>query len=92
MLEREQGPAALRIVRDLEQRLDAEYSGSTVTIQWRGSSLRTDEHATLWPWIEYGGVFYYPPVCFRVDGEVEIHFWSKGRVTTRWNTKHEVVL
>jgi hypothetical protein len=88
-LEREQGSAALQIVRDFEQRLDAEYSGSTVAIQWRGSSLRTDEHATLWPWVKYGGIFYYPPVCFRVDGKIEVPFWSKGKVTTRWNTQHD---
>lgn len=59
-LEREHGPAALQVVMDFEERLDAKYTGSAVTIQWRGSSLRKDEFATLWPWIEYGGVFYYP--------------------------------
>src|SRR3712207_5106885 len=59
------------------------------SIRWRGSSLRTDEHATLWPWIEYGGIFHYPPVCFRVDGKVEIPFWRMGGVTSRWNTRHD---
>lgn len=88
-LEREQGPTALRIVRDFEQRLDAKYSGSTVTIQWRGSSRRKDDYATLWPWIEYKGVFYYPPVCFRVDGKVEIPFWGMGGITLRWNTRRD---
>ena len=39
-LERTHGSAALRIVRELEQRLDAEYSGSAVTIRWRGSDYR----------------------------------------------------
>jgi len=75
-LRQEQGSASIRIVRDFERRLYSEYSGSTVTIQWRGSSRRKDEHATLWPWIEYGGIFYYPPVCFRVDGKVEVPFWG----------------
>jgi len=88
-LEREQGSAALRIVRDFEQQLDAKYSGSTVTIQWRGSSLRTDEHATLWPWIEHGGIFYYPPFCFRVDGKVEVPFWGMGGMASRWNTRED---
>ena len=87
-LRQEQGSASLRIVRDFERRLHNEYSRSRVTIQWRGSSLRTDEHATLWPWIEYGGIFYYPPVCFRVDAKVEVPFWGMGRVTSRWNTRH----
>jgi hypothetical protein len=75
-LRQEQGSASIRIVRDFERRLYNEYSGSTVTIQWRGSSRRKDEHATLWPWIEYEGIFYYPPVCFRVDGKVEVPFWG----------------
>lgn len=85
-LEHEQGSAALRIVREFEQRLDHRYSDTATTIEWRGSSLRKDEHATLWPWIEYGGVFYYPPVCFRVDGKVEVPFWTMGGLTSRWNT------
>lgn len=88
-LEREHGRATLRIVKDFEQRLRNEYSGGTVTIQWRGSSLRTDEHATLWPWVEYEGILYYPPFCFRVDGKVEVPFWGMGRVTSRWNTRHD---
>ena len=78
-LTRERGPAALRFIRDFEQRLAYEYSGSTVEIQWRGSKYRKDERATLWPWIEYDGIFYYPPVGFRVDGKVEVPFRTVGR-------------
>ena len=85
-LERDHGPTALRIVKAFEQRLDAEYSGSAVAIQWRGSRFRKDKFATLWPWIEYGRIVYYPPVCFRVDGRVEVPFWSMGGLTPRWNT------
>jgi hypothetical protein len=39
-LAREHGPAALRIVKDFEQRMAAEYSGSAVTIRWCGSKYR----------------------------------------------------
>jgi 5-methylcytosine-specific restriction protein A len=88
-LQHDQGPAAFRIVKDFEQRLESKYSDTAVTIQWRGSSLRKDEHATLWPWIEYEGVFYYPPVCLRVDGKVEVPFWPKGTVPSNRNTKHD---
>jgi len=64
-LERENAPAALRIINNFEQRLAAEYSGSAVTVRWRGSMYRNDERATLWPWIVYNEIFYYPPVGFR---------------------------
>ncbi len=87
-LERDHGPVATRIIGAFEQRLDAKYSGSAVTVQWRGSKYRKDERATLWPWIEYDGIFYYPPVGFRVDGKVEVPFRTVGRVPERWNNYH----
>src|SRR5215207_8300322 len=88
-LEREYGPAALRIVRDFEQRLDAKYSGSAVRIRWCGSKYRADSRAALWPWIVYEGIFYFPPICFRVDGRVEVPFQRLGGVPLRWNTRYE---
>jgi putative restriction endonuclease len=87
-LAREHGPSALRIVKDFEQRLVAEYLGRAVTVRWRGSRYRKDERATLWPWIEYDEIFYYPPVGFRVDGKVEVPFRTVGRVPERWNNYH----
>jgi hypothetical protein len=87
-LERDRSPAAVRIIKDFEQRLAAEYSSSAVTVRWRGSKYRKDERATLWPWIVYNEIFYYPPVGFRIDGKVEVPFRTVGRVPERWNNYH----
>jgi hypothetical protein len=88
-LEHEQGPAALQIIRNFAQRLDARYSGSDVGIQWGGSRDRMDKYATLCPYFEYDQTVYRLPVCFRVDGKVEVPFWSFKRVPGRWNTYHD---
>lgn len=47
-------------------------------IEWSGSRRRVDRFATLWPFIRRGEVLFFPPVCFRVDGRVEVPFrWMK---------------
>ena len=43
-------------------------------IKWDGSGDRVDDHATLWPWIRHEDSTHFPPMCFRVDGQVEIPF------------------
>jgi hypothetical protein len=48
-----------------------------------------DKYATLCPYFEYDQIVYRLPVCFRVDGKVEVPFWSFKRVPGRWNTYHD---
>jgi hypothetical protein len=89
-LERDLGPVAPRIIREFEQRLDTKYSDSAVTIQWRGSKERRDRRAALWPSIKYGRIFYRAPICFRVDGKIEITFYdAAGKVPPGWNSPHD---
>lgn len=85
-LQRERGATAVNILKEFKQRL-AESSDRRVDIEWRGSSRRKDEHATLWPWIEYEQITYYPPACFRVDGEVEVPLRYLKGLPRKWNDK-----
>lgn len=90
-LERDHGSAAPQIIRNVEQRLDTEYSGSAVTIQWRGSKYRAHSRAALLPWIVHSGVFYFPPICFRVTGKVEVPFQRLREVPERWNEDFQTI-
>jgi hypothetical protein len=72
-LGRRQRRDTTKIFERFEQRL-GDHIDSRVTIDWRGSTDRRDAYATMWPYIVYEGVTYRPPVCFRVDGEVEVPF------------------
>ncbi len=83
-IEAERGHQSLDILERFRQRL-TELSDRRADIRWEGSSLRIDEHATLWPWVVHKEVFYYPPACFRVGGEVEIPLRYMRRLPGRWN-------
>jgi len=68
-LEREQGSDVVSIFLQFY-----EWSRSRSSISWQGSTKRVRRFATFWPWIMHEGDSYYPPVCFRVDGKVEVPF------------------
>lgn len=68
-LERKQGNVTLETFERAYKKL-----GEIPSINWRGSGNRIDEHATLWPWIEQQSSAHCPPVCFRVDGKIEVPF------------------
>lgn len=73
-LERKQGNVALGTFERAYEKL-----GEIPSINWSGSNNRIEEHATLWPWIELQSATHYPPVCFRVDGKIEIPFmWMRA--------------
>lgn len=73
-LERQQGSVALKTFERAYKKL-----GEIPSINWSGSGNRVDKHATLWPWIELQSTTHYPPVCFRVDGKIEIPFmWMRA--------------
>lgn len=54
-----------------------------MAIRWRGFKYRAHAHAALWLWIVHEGVSYFPPICFRVDGKVEVPFQRLGGVPLR---------